>query len=77
MTDDLEARQRKCEHLVGKLERDIALMEAERDVFEADDLNKDKAVLARQCIDGMKEALSLLKIAHRQALQQMSQWKPQ
>jgi hypothetical protein len=76
MTDDLKVL-RKREHLIGKLERDIPLMEAECDVFAADDLNKDKAVLARQCIDGMKEALALLKIAHGQALRQMSQWKPQ
>jgi hypothetical protein len=73
MTDDLKAPQRRREHLIGKLERDIALMQAECDVFEADDLNKEKLVLARRCVDGMKEALSLLRGIHEQRLLPVSQ----
>jgi hypothetical protein len=77
MTDDLGALRRRREHIIEKLERDIALMEAECDVFEADDLNQEKIVLVRQCINGMKEALTLLRVVHKQRLPLVSQRRPQ
>jgi uncharacterized membrane protein YccC len=59
MSDELGRRRTQ---LIERLERDLALMQAECDVFEADDVNKEKAEVARLCINGMWEALRLLKV---------------
>jgi hypothetical protein len=61
MTDELEVLQWKRKQRIEKLECDIALVQAQCDVFEADDIDKDKVAVLRHCVIGMKEALSLLR----------------
>jgi hypothetical protein len=58
MDDELEALQQRRKEEIEKLEKDLTLMEAQRAAFETEDLNKEKATVLRDSIDGARNALS-------------------
>jgi hypothetical protein len=57
MDGELEALQKRRKEEIEKLEKDLPLMEAQRAAFETEDLNKEKATVLRDRIDGAKNAL--------------------
>jgi hypothetical protein len=71
MTYELETLQRKRKQRIDKLEREISLVQAQCDVFELDDIDKDRVAILRHCIAGMQEALSLLKTVYENNIPEM------
>jgi hypothetical protein len=71
MTCELETLQRKRKQRIEKLEREISLVQAQCDVFERDDIDKDKVAILRRCIAGMQEALRLLKTVYENNMPEM------
>jgi hypothetical protein len=64
MDDELEALQKRRKEEIEKLEKDLPLMEAQRAAFETEDLNKEKATVLRDRIDGAKNALDILRVTY-------------
>ena len=71
MTYELETLQRKRKQRIEKLEREISLVQAQCDVFELDEIDRDKVAILRRCIAGMQEALSLLKTVYEKNIPEM------
>jgi hypothetical protein len=64
----LKALQQRRKKDIEKLEGDLTLMEEQQKAFEAEDLNKDKADVLRDGINGARNALDVFRIAHERAL---------
>jgi hypothetical protein len=64
MDDELEALQQRRKVEIEKLEKDLTLMEAQRATFETEDLNKEKATVLRDSIDGARNALDILRVTY-------------
>lgn len=62
MGDELETLQQRRKAEIEKLEQDLPLMEAQRAAFGAEDLNKEKANVLRDRIDGARNALDILRV---------------
>jgi hypothetical protein len=62
MDDELEALQQRRKGEIEKLEKDLTLMEAQRGAFGTEDLNKEKANVLRDRIDGAKNAGDILRV---------------
>jgi hypothetical protein len=59
-------QQRKKE--IDKVERDLALMDAQRKAFEGEDVRGEKADVLRDGINGARNTLDVLRVAHERAL---------
>jgi hypothetical protein len=55
---------------IEKLEQDLPLMEAQRAAFETEDLNKEKATVLRDRIDGARNALDILRVTYSRRMSQ-------
>jgi hypothetical protein len=66
--DEFEALQQMRKEEIKKLERDLKLMEAQHQAFEAEDLNKERAKVLRDSIDGARNALDVLRVAYERKL---------
>jgi hypothetical protein len=64
MDDELEALQQRRKEEIEKIEQDLTLMEAQRAAFETEDLNKEKAAVLRDRIDGARNALDILRVTY-------------
>jgi hypothetical protein len=64
MDDELEALQQRRKAEIEKLEKDLTLMEAQRGAFETEDLNKERAAVLRDSIDGATNALDILRVTY-------------
>jgi hypothetical protein len=68
MDGELAALQRLRKEEIEKLERDLTLMEAQQKALEAEDLNKEKAEVLRDGIDGTRNILDVLRVTYERAL---------
>jgi hypothetical protein len=70
MSDDAfsKALQQQRKKEIEKLERDLPLMEEQQKAFEAEGLNKDKADVLRDGINGARNALDVFRTAYERAL---------
>jgi hypothetical protein len=64
MDDELAALQQRRKAEIEKLEKDLTLMEAQRGAFETEDLNKERATVLRDSIDGARNALDILRVTY-------------
>jgi hypothetical protein len=64
MDDELEALHHRRKEEMEKLEHDLPLMEAQRAAFETEDLNREKANVLRDRIDGARNALDILRVTY-------------
>jgi hypothetical protein len=64
MDDEMEALQQRRKEEIEKLEQGLTLMEAQRAAFETEDLNKEKANVLRDRIDGARNALDIWRVAY-------------
>jgi predicted phage gp36 major capsid-like protein len=64
MVDELKALQQRRKEEIEKLEQDLPLMEAQRAAFETEDLNREKANVLRDRIDGARNALDILRVTY-------------
>jgi hypothetical protein len=64
MDHELEALQQRRKVEIEKLEKDLTLMEAQRGAFETEDLNKERATILRDNIDGARNALDILRVTY-------------
>jgi hypothetical protein len=64
----LKELQEQRKKAIEKLERDLRLLEAQREAFGAEDLNRDKAEVLRDRIDGAKNALDVFRVMYERAM---------
>jgi hypothetical protein len=64
----LATLQQQRKKTIEKLERDLALMEAQQKAFEGEDLKNEKAEVLRDGINGAKNSLDFFRIAYERQL---------
>jgi hypothetical protein len=64
----LKELQQQRKKTIEKLERDLALMEAQQKAFEGEDLKNEKAEVLRDGINGTKNSLDFLRTAYERQL---------
>ena len=64
----MKALQQERKKVIEKLERDLKLLEAQREAFDAEGLKTEKGEALRDGINGARNALDVFRVAYERAL---------